>query len=395
MPNKDINVLCLSLRTPPEIRPQAILIGKMVPEWVRQGVKPVIVSYGGEDWDIDLPRYRIPQRKHNRVFDRVPALRRSRDRKYLDRLMDFFGPIIKEHQIGLVFSFANPQFSNVIGAGVKKRFGVRFVANFSDPWYDSGYKPFSKRAADDVLRQETGVVEAADRIVFVSEQLRDMVMKKYPAAYKEKCRVIPHCYDPKDYPADARRTDSDFIISYIGVFYKERNPEILFKILKKAISDDAALASKLKIRLVGGANPYAGYTQEKIESLLEQYGLKDRTEMISTVPFRESLRLMKSSDCLVTIDANFGTSPFLPSKVIDYAGSGKPVVGITPHGSTVSGFLDRLGERSFGYDEVAEAAAYLKDLINGKTSRKIDTAFLEQFHVRNTTAKLLGIFKEL
>ncbi|MBU4375843.1 hypothetical protein KKH38_05055, partial [Patescibacteria group bacterium] len=57
-----LKILCLSFRTPPAVRPQAILIGKMIPEWIKQGVSPVIITYeSGGKWDINAPVYTIPQ----------------------------------------------------------------------------------------------------------------------------------------------------------------------------------------------------------------------------------------------------------------------------------------------------------------------------------------------
>src|SRR3989344_9046948 len=61
---KQIKPLCLSFWTPPTNRPKAILICKMIPEWINQGIRPVIVTYEKNgDWNIDTPVYKIPQFK--------------------------------------------------------------------------------------------------------------------------------------------------------------------------------------------------------------------------------------------------------------------------------------------------------------------------------------------
>ena len=55
---KKIKPLCLSFRTPPTVRPQAILIGKMIPEWMAQCLEPVIITYESNgDWDIGAHEY--------------------------------------------------------------------------------------------------------------------------------------------------------------------------------------------------------------------------------------------------------------------------------------------------------------------------------------------------
>ncbi len=61
-----------------------------------------------------------------------------------------------------------------------------------------------------------------------------------------------------------------------------------------------------------------------------------------TVAYRESLKLMSSSDLLLVIDGPDEISVFLPSKLIDYLGARVPIVGIVPPGTSAK-LLARLG----------------------------------------------------
>jgi hypothetical protein len=61
-----------------------------------------------------------------------------------------------------------------------------------------------------------------------------------------------------------------------------------------------------------------------------------------SVPYQESLDLMSSADGLLVIDAPSDLSVFLPSKLIDYIGSGRPILGITPAG-TASNLICEMG----------------------------------------------------
>jgi len=57
-----LKVLCLGFWSPPLIRPRAILLGKIIPEWLNQGIKPVVVTYdNGGQWNVEAPVYRISQ----------------------------------------------------------------------------------------------------------------------------------------------------------------------------------------------------------------------------------------------------------------------------------------------------------------------------------------------
>ena len=397
----------------------------MIPEWINQGIDPVIMTYNVcGDWGINVPIYRISQFEISKP--RIPSSRSEhsanlaviafwawskfvkipflgsifnliKKKSYYNELYKIAKKIIKEHNIQIVFSFANPQESNILGAMMAKKLGVKFVSHFSDPWYDNPYKTFSKLGGKKVLALEKFIIKNSDRVIFINKTAQELVMKKYPADWFKKSLTIPHCYDLKDYPdtINDKPLSDKFVLSYIGAFYKERNPEPLFKALKIIIDTDKNFADKFVIKLIGAANDYAGYSAEKIENMLNAYDLRKRTEIIPPISYKESLKYMKLSDCLIVIDADMTGSPFLPSKVVDYAGSGNFIIGITPTDSPTDIFLKNLGYKSFNYNQVNELAVYLEKLILEEIKISINQNFLRKYDVRNTTAKLINIFNEV
>jgi len=394
--NNKLKVLCLSFWTPPITRPQSILIGKMIPEWREQGVDPVIITYDiCGDWEIDAPIYKIPKFKVNKYFNRYFLIRNFFTKQYYKKLYKIIEKIITKHNIDVVFSFSNPQASNILGAMLKEKLGVKFVAHFSDPWFDNPYKEYSFLERKNVLKLEKYVIKNSDKIIITNEVARGLIMKKYPATWMEKTEVIPHCFDLKDYP-ESEKSDSDkFVISYIGAFYEKRNPEMLFMALNKLIKKNPNIKEKFIVKLIGAANDYAGYSEEKIKQMGIKYDLANNIEILPVVEYKESLRLMKLSDCLVVIDADIPNSPFLPSKVIDYAGSGNPILGITPKDSPTAQVLEKLGYGSFSYEEVDKLKDYLADIIINKNKIIAKHNYLKQFDVSSTTAKLINYFKEV
>lgn len=391
---KNIRVLCLSFWTPPVIRPQSILIGKMIPEWVRQGVEPVIMTYDvcGQ-WDIGVPTFTIPVFKAE--GGRGVLRRNILEWRYYRRMYRTIKAVVERHRPDLVFSFANPQASNILGAMVKQKLGVPFVSHFSDPWIDSPYHHvvswFGRKKA---LRLESYIMRQSDAVVFTNEPAKKLVMRKYNPALLQRAYVIPHCYDRNDYP-EAAKSSAKFVISYIGAFYRERSPELVFEALKRVLASDHTLSDRLTLRLVGAASDYTDYKMGDIQTMIERYGLTPIVELVPMVEYRESLAEMKRSDCLIVIDANFAGSPFFPSKAVDYAASKTPIVGVTPPGSPTAEFLAGLGYRSFSYEEIDGLTAYLEDFIQGKIKPTLNMAYLKDFSVEATTAKLLGMFESV
>jgi glycosyltransferase involved in cell wall biosynthesis len=396
MDNNKIKVFCLSFRTPPAIRPQAILIGKMIPEWIRQGISPVILTYESEGtWDIGVPVYKISKFSINKYLNRIPPVRMFLRRRYYNKLVKICLKIIKKHNLNLVFSFSNPQESNILGAIIKDKTGLPFVSHFSDPWYNTPLGKVSNRSAKRILKQERRVLEKSDKVIFVNDKLKNFVMKNHPKELFLKAEIVPHCYDLSDYPLKEKSAREKFIFSYIGVFYKERNPGVFFESLRRMLKANPVLVDKFKVELIGAVNNYSGFPEEGIRRMIKDYGFTDQVEIIPGVSYKESLKYMKMSDCLLVIDADIADSPFLPSKVVDYAGSGTPILGITPVGSPTDIFLRQLGSRVFNYSQIDALAEHLVRLIRGEAGGEINKDYLGQFSVINTTKKLLGIFREV
>jgi len=392
MENKNLKILCLSFWTPPIVRPQSILIGKMIKEWIRQGVRPVILTYDiCGDWGIDLPIYKIHQMSVFKPFLKIPGAVTIFEYFYYQKLFRIAKKIIEKYQIDLVFSFANPQASNILGAMISKKLKIRYISHFSDPWFDNPLRTFSFLAAKKVQFLENFVIKNSDRVIFITEEARQLVMKKYSQADREKARVIPHCFDPKDYP-DVQKSGGKYIFSYIGAFYTDRNPKIIFEAFRNLLGKERT-KDRFKLFLIGASLDYARYKTD-LKEMAKSYGLEGIVESIPTVDYKKSLEYMKLSDCLIVLDADFPNSPFLPSKAVDYAASGTTVVGITPQNSSTAKFLSELGYKSFNYSQVDELADYFYKLIVGETKEKINLDYLSQFNVAATSAKLIAQFKE-
>jgi glycosyltransferase involved in cell wall biosynthesis len=389
-----LRVLCLSFWAPPLVRPQAILIGKMIPELVRQGVEPIVVTYENcGEWNVDASVYTIPPFSVPKgLFVQISYMGFISQLRYFRNMRQRLLPLIKKHDINLIYSFANPQDSNIIAAMLARKTGITLVTHFCDPWYDNPYKTFSRLGRLKVLFWENYIVRSSKKVTITNESARRLIMRKFKKPHSDKGVVIPHCFDPSDYPQVAKHNDK-FILSYIGAFYKPRNPELLFSVLQDIFRESPGLQKDFILRLVGTTNIYAGYSEKVLRLMLGEYGLLSCAEIIPAVPYKESLGYMKEADLLVVIDANFPGSPFLPSKLIDYAGSGTPIVGITPKDSPTALVLQKLGYSAFCYNEREELKIYLSKVLQGAVSSG-SPVLLSEFSVTTTVKQLIEVFKE-
>jgi hypothetical protein len=107
---------------------------------------------------------------------------------------------------------------------------------------------------------------------------------------------------------------------------------------------------------------------------MKKYDLSNYVQFKGSVDYLKSLELMKTADYLILIDAPSETkSIFFPSKLVDYIGANKPIVVISPDGTSrrvalendisyftleqtedISKFLDSLSKdniKSINYDD--------------------------------------------
>jgi glycosyltransferase involved in cell wall biosynthesis len=245
----------------------------------------------------------------------------------------------QDYQPDVLATFAFPLIDNIIGLELKGRFHLPWLAHFSDPWVDSPFKTDDRFTRALNARLEQRVIERADRLVFTSGETADLVMSKYPAALRSKVRIVPHAYEPALFPRRSNNNNGRLVIRYMGDLYLSRTPKPLFQALEILSATEPELVNRFCFEIVGGVH----------ELDLNQMGLSRLPEGLvlfrSRVGYRESLELMTSAAGLMVIDAPVpkdAKSVFLPSKLIEYIGAGRPIIGLTPPG-TAADLILKLG----------------------------------------------------
>ncbi|MCC6347297.1 MAG: glycosyltransferase, partial [Nitrospirales bacterium] len=232
----------------------------------------------------------------------------------------------------LILSCSQPHANHLVGYWLKERTRKPWIAYFSDPWTDNMYAHYRSEKALRYNREwEDRVIGAADVVLFTSEEMLRLVMGKYPSGAARKCGVLPHSFIPEWYglpgglPEDTEREGGKLRFVHTGHFYGPRTPLPLFNAL-------AALRKEMDLEERMEVHCYGLMEQEHRERAREE-GLLRFVHLHPPVPYFSALSAMRNADYLLLVDAPLqkgGESVFLPSKLIDYLGSYRPVVGITP-----------------------------------------------------------------
>lgn len=226
----------------------------------------------------------------------------------------------------VLVTFGQPMVDHLAGLQIKRATGVRWIAHFSDPWADNPYDPnaAAHRAS------EAAVLEDADSVIYTTEDTVDLVYAKYPAGWRDKVEVLPHSFEQRLYGA-SQPSPHGIVIRYLGNLFPGRGPEPLLAGIAAAVRMSPAKMANVRFELIGDAPRSVAELTDARE--LAKTGL---VRFLPRVAYAKSLELMAESDLLLNIDAPAAISVFLPSKLVDYIGSGRPILSITPPGTSAN-----------------------------------------------------------
>jgi len=295
-------------------------------------------------------------------------------------------------------TFAFPLVDNIIGLELKRRFKLPWLAHFSDPWVDSPFRTDDRLTKALNARLEHRVIERADRLVFTSSETAALVMEKYRRALESKVRIVPHAYEPHLFPNVSNNNSGRLTIRYLGDLYLSRTPRPLFKALEVLSQAEPELLKRFRFEIVGDVH----------ELDLEQMGLSHLPEGLVVfrprVNYCESLSLMTSASGLMVIDAPVPKntkSVFLPSKLIEYVGADRPIIGLTPPG-TAAHLIERLGGWVADPGSADQVAEVVRQFLSFVWERRDDLAagwgrseVREEFEAKTVANKFQQVLMEL
>ena len=240
---------------------------------------------------------------------------------------------IKRENIGCILTSSPPYSVHLIGLLVKMVTGVRWVADFRDPWVSSGPRRLYVTSALSTKIEtwlEKQVIQKADLVLTTTENLRDNFKKSYADLPGTKFVHITNGFDA-EIAAQLKhlRKFDTFTLTYAGTLYIGRNPEPTFKAIHELVQEGKLNLQDVKVKLVGSCKHIDG---QPISRVIHAYGLDSAVEVLDTVPYFKALEIIKQSHVALLFAPG---QPFqIPAKVFDYMGLGTKILALTEKGAT-------------------------------------------------------------
>ena len=362
------SILLVSSAFYPEISPRSFRATELAKEFCRQGHDVVVISkFRNHDYTDFLKKYPIKFKMWGRsrfpqvpVFNRWPfsTLGRWMSRMLL-QLLEYPGieEMFKVHKMlkgeggyELMVSFAYPypvHWGTAWTRTKKNRIADTWVADCGDPYMGAVLDSFRKMFYFSCF--EKWFCRRSDYISIPVESAREA----YYSEFHRKIKVIPQGFSFElNKRNEFRKTNPVPIFAYAGGFLRGiRDPELLLSFLTEIEQPFKFLVFTDKPDLLGR---YKLLLNEKL--VVSNYIERDKL-----------MDILFHADFLINFDNN--TTVHVPSKLIDYAITGRPVLNV---------------DKSFNIE-------VLRAFINGDYSKRMQLPDPEHFHITGIASAFLGL----
>ena len=293
-------------------------------------------------------------------------------------------------QFDAVLTSSPPHSTQLIGLELKKRHGLRWLADLRDPWTDIYYYKdlhHTPLAAWLDARYERQVLTQADAVLVTSPETKRLFLAKLPAVPAAKFHVLPNGYDESDFALPSQPPTDCLRITHTGTITE------LYRIeqLLAAVAASARAHPDVPIRL-----RFVGQVAAELRGQIAQAGLLPITEFLDFVPHDKSVEYLLCASALLMaipdVPRNFG---ILPGKVFEYLAANKPILCVGPAGSDADNLLQECGAgQALPYQDFALMLETLEALVaQWKINPNLDLPAVS--HTRYSRRALAGQLAEI
>ena len=235
--------------------------------------------------------------------------------------------LIAKWDYDALVTIAPPFTGHLIGLRLKRQFpSIRWIADSGDPFCFAEFSTMNSEWLYARLNKyaEKRIFRCADGLSVTTEETAQIYAELFPFS-EDRIRVIPPLLNPDclESARTGQRVPEDRMIHllYVGNFHHRlREPATYIRTIKKAISYRAELAERIELHFFGDST--------LVLDCLEKYpSIKKLCRFHGRSPRKVVMKAMDSADVLVNIGN--ATSYQLPSKVIEYACFGKPILNFS------------------------------------------------------------------
>lgn len=300
---------------------------------------------------------------------------------------------LAKHPVDALITTGPPHSMHLIGMEVKKRTGLKWIADFRDPWTDWDVLPMlnlNKKSWKVHKKLEREVMHNADTVLTVTNNLAKRLAQ---TGKIENVAVITNGYDAEDFNTTETPEQTTFRIAHVGLLNEGRNPKLLWQALNEICIENTEFKSQLEVVLAGTVE------QTVKDSISELNHLKEKTKVPDYLEHNEVLHLYQQSAVLLLLVNNTSNSSWiLPGKLFEYFPARKPILALGQIESEANNVLQTCGYDPFltynSKDEIKNRVLSLYEEYKNK-SFIVDSIKIAKYERKNLTGELTNLLNEV
>lgn len=238
--------------------------------------------------------------------------------------------LIQRENIKKIITTGPPHSTHLIGLKLKKELGVKWMADFRDPWRELYYNNLLYRTQRSERRDEAlekSVIDHADVVLTVGPGMQKLLQKK---TNQQKVKFIYNGFDEELFQKIARNklSTDKIVITHLGLLGESQPITSFIEGLKAVIQQKPELLAKVRLRFIGKVSEVILDDIKRVFPELE-------TETIAYMPHRQAMEEIVNSHVLFNSLAIVKGEDYLISgKLMEYVATGRPIVALgDPNGN--------------------------------------------------------------
>lgn len=252
----------------------------------------------------------------------------------------FLSEYIKNEKIETIITTGPPHSLHLIGLALKKQLGVKWIADFRDPWTTIGYHhqlKLTKKSQQKHLELEKQVLNQACQIIVTSFKTKE----DFKNITHRPIEVITNGYDYE--VSEKTSLDVKFTMSHIGSMLSKRNPEVLWQVLSDLTLEDQEFSSDFQLNFIG-------LVSDDVLHSIEKHHLSNYINNIGYVSHKQVISYQKKSQVLLLVEVDSeATKCIIPGKLFEYMVSNRPILAMGPKASDVEKMIRETNTGTYLY----------------------------------------------
>ncbi|MEJ5350034.1 MAG: glycosyltransferase [Melioribacteraceae bacterium] len=247
--------------------------------------------------------------------------------------------LLQKEKFDVLFVTIPPYSSFVYAAELKKEFHIPLIVDYRDLWFENHFAfyptPYHKSKNK---KLEYNSLKAADKIIVINRRIKEKLLTNYPFLSFDEIIIIPHGFDPEDFDVNVDeklKSTSKLRFTYSGVFYENITPEFFLKAFKKLSVERPDLAANIELEFIG-------LFRDEYKKLINELNLNEFVKIHGYIEHKEAVKKLLASNILwMMIGNNLRNADTVStSKLFEYFGSRKPILGCVPDGAAKSALIE-------------------------------------------------------